>query len=57
MVHRVLTWVAHVARMGERSVAYRALVVKPEERIPGGRARGGWKDNIKMDLRDVGWEA
>jgi hypothetical protein len=20
-----------------------------------GRPRGGWEDNIKMDLRDIGW--
>jgi hypothetical protein len=32
---------------------YRALVEKPEERRPLGRPRCRWKDNIKMDLREV----
>jgi hypothetical protein len=41
--------------MGERRGAYRALVRKPEGRIPLGRPRLSWEDNIKMDLRDVGW--
>jgi hypothetical protein len=38
---------------GERRGAYRVLVRKPEGRIPLGRPRRGWEDNIKMDLREV----
>jgi hypothetical protein len=41
--------------MGERIGAYRALVRKPEGRRPLGRPRRRWEDNIKMDLREVGW--
>jgi hypothetical protein len=41
--------------MGERSGAYRALVGKPEGRRPLERRRRRWEDNIKMDLREVGW--
>jgi hypothetical protein len=41
--------------MGERRGAYRALVGKPEVRRPLGRPRRRWEDNIKMDLREVGW--
>jgi hypothetical protein len=41
--------------MGERRDAYRALVRKPEGRRPFGRPRRRWEDNIKMDLREVGW--
>jgi hypothetical protein len=41
--------------MGERRGAYRALVGKPEGRRPLGRPRLRWEDNIKMDLREVGW--
>jgi hypothetical protein len=37
--------------MGERRGQYRGLVGKPEGRRPLGR----WEDNIKMDLREVGW--
>jgi hypothetical protein len=43
--------------MGERRGAYRALVRKPEGRRPLGRPRRRLKDNIKMDLREVGWGA
>jgi hypothetical protein len=35
--------------------AYRALVGKPEGRRPLGRPRRRWEDNIKIDLREVGW--
>jgi hypothetical protein len=41
-----LRWAGHVARMGARKGAYRALMGKLEER----RALGRWKDNIKMVL-------
>jgi hypothetical protein len=41
--------------MGERRGAYRALVGKPEGRRPLGRPRRRLEDNIKMDLRQVGW--
>ena len=39
---------------GERSDAYRVLVGKPEGKGPLGRSRHRWKDNIKMDLQEVG---
>jgi hypothetical protein len=45
----------HVARMGERRGAYRALVGKPEGRRSLGRPSRRWEDNIKMDLREVEW--
>jgi hypothetical protein len=41
--------------MRERRGAYRALVGKPKRRRPLGRPRRRWEDNIKMDLREVGW--
>jgi hypothetical protein len=41
--------------MGERRGAYRALVGKLEGRRPLERPRRRWEDNIKMDLREVGW--
>jgi hypothetical protein len=41
--------------MGERRGAYRALVRKLEGRRPLGRLRRRWDDNIKKDLREVGW--
>jgi hypothetical protein len=36
---RLLRWAGHVARMGERRGAYRALVGKPEGSRPLGRPR------------------
>jgi hypothetical protein len=46
----------HAARIGERRNAYRILVGNPEGRGPLGRPGRRWLDNIKMDLRDVGWD-
>jgi hypothetical protein len=31
-------------------------VGNPEGKIPLGRPRRKWVDNIKMDLREIGWE-
>jgi hypothetical protein len=42
--------------MGEKRNAYRILVEKPEGMRPLGSPRRGWVDNIKMDLREVGWD-
>jgi hypothetical protein len=35
--------------------AYNILVGKPEGRRPLGRPRCRWEDNIKMDLREIGF--
>jgi hypothetical protein len=45
----------HVARMGEKRSTYRILLGKPEGKIPLGRPRRRWKDNIKIYLREIGW--
>jgi hypothetical protein len=44
------------AQMGEKRNAYRILVGNPEEKRPLGRPRHRWVDNIKMDLREIGWD-
>jgi hypothetical protein len=41
--------------MGEKRSVYRLLVGKPEGKRPLGRPRRRWVDNIRMDLREVGW--
>jgi hypothetical protein len=41
--------------MGEKRNAYRILVGNPEGRRPLGRPRRRWVDNIKIDLRKIGW--
>ena len=53
---RRLRWAGHVARMGETRNAYRVLVGRPEGKRPLGRPRRRWEDNIKMDLREVGYD-
>jgi len=40
--------------MGESRSVYRLLVGKHEEKKLLGRPRSRWKDNIKMDLLNVG---
>jgi hypothetical protein len=45
-----------VAPMGEKRNAYRILVGKPEGRRPLVRPRRRWVDNIKIDLREIGWD-
>jgi hypothetical protein len=32
------------------------LVGKPEGKELRGKPRRGWEDNIRMDLREIGWE-
>jgi hypothetical protein len=40
---------------GEKRNAYKIFVGKPEGRRPLGRPRRRWVDNIKIDLREIGW--
>jgi hypothetical protein len=42
--------------MGEKWNVYRILVGKPEGKRPLGRPRRRWVYNIKMDLREIGWD-
>jgi hypothetical protein len=51
-----MRWAGHVARMGETSNAYRILVAKPEGKRPLGRPRRRWVDNIKIDIKEIGWD-
>jgi hypothetical protein len=41
---------------GEKRNAYRILVRKLEGKRPLGRPRRRWVDNIKIYLREVGWD-
>jgi hypothetical protein len=41
--------------MGEKRNAYRILVGNPEGMRPLGGPSHRWVDNIKMDLREIGW--
>jgi hypothetical protein len=42
--------------MGETRNVYRILVGKRERKRPLGRPRRRWVDNIKIDLRELGWD-
>jgi hypothetical protein len=53
---RRMRWVGNVVRMGEVRGAYNILVGRPEGRRPLGRPRHRREDNIKMDLREIGFE-
>jgi hypothetical protein len=44
----------HVEQLGRS--AYRILVGKPEGKRPLRTPRHRWVDNIKIDLREIGWD-
>jgi hypothetical protein len=48
------SWAGHVARMGEKRDAYRWEILRGKR--PLGCPRHRWVDNIRMDLREVGWD-
>jgi hypothetical protein len=53
IMSRRMIWAGHVARMGEKRNACRILVGNQDEKIPVGRPRFRWVDNIKMDFRET----
>jgi hypothetical protein len=53
---RRMRWAEHVARTREKRNAYRIFVGKPEGKRSLGRPRYTWVNNIKMDLREIGWD-
>jgi hypothetical protein len=52
---RRMRWAGHVARMGEVRGTYNILVGRSEGRRPLGRPWRRWENNIKMDLREIGF--
>ena len=51
---RRLRWAGHVARMVEGRSAFKILTGKPTGKRPLGRPRRRWKDNVRMDLLEMG---
>jgi hypothetical protein len=43
--------------MGEMRYAYKILIGKHEGKSPLGRPREIWEDNIRINLREIVWEA
>jgi hypothetical protein len=52
---RRLRWPEHVARLEEKRNVYRMLAGKLERKRPLRRHRRRRENNIKMDLREIGW--
>jgi hypothetical protein len=51
---RRMRWEGHVEGMGEGRSVYRVLVGKSGGKIPLGRPRRKWENNIKMDVEEMG---
>jgi hypothetical protein len=51
---RRMRWAGHVACMEKGRGIYRVLVGRSKGKRPLGRHRRTWKDNIKMNLREIG---
>jgi hypothetical protein len=50
-----MRWAGNVARMDDSRGAYRILVGRFDEKIPLAKLSRRWKNNIKGDLKEVGW--
>jgi hypothetical protein len=42
--------------MGKMRNVYKISVGKPEGKRPLGRCRSRWEDNIRVDLKEIGWD-
>jgi hypothetical protein len=51
---RRIRWTGHVARMREDKKLYKVLVGKPEGKRPLRRPRSRLKNEIRMDLKEIG---
>jgi hypothetical protein len=52
---RRIIWAGNVARIRDMRNAYNILVGNPEDKRSFGSSRHRWKDNIRMDLSEIGW--
>jgi hypothetical protein len=51
-----MIWAGRAARIEDMRNAYKIFVGKPEGKRPLGRPRLSWEDNIRMDLREMGYK-
>ena len=54
---RRLRWIGHVSRMEEGRSALKILTGKPTGKRPLGRPRRRWEDNIRMNLKEISFNA
>jgi hypothetical protein len=52
-----MRWSGHVARLEAMKVAYKVWFGLRQRSRPLGISRRRWQDNIKMDRREMRWEA
>jgi hypothetical protein len=50
-----MRWTRYAVRIGETSIVYKILIGKLERKRPFGRPKSRC-DDIRMDLREIGWE-
>jgi hypothetical protein len=53
---RRMRWMGHVALKGERRGSYRPMMEQSKVKRALGRLRHRYKDNIKIYLKEMGWE-
>jgi hypothetical protein len=51
-----LRWEGNIPYKGEMKNTYKSLSEKPVENKHLGSPRNRWKDDIKMYLKETGWE-
>jgi ribosome biogenesis protein Nip4 len=51
-----MRWTGHAACMEVTGKYIQNFSQKPEGRVPCRRSSHRWEDNIRMDLRGMGWE-
>ena len=49
-----MRWAGHAVIMGKDRSALKMLIATPTGKIPLGRPRRRWEDNIRMDLKEIG---
>jgi hypothetical protein len=50
-----MRWAGHVARMGRKGM-HIGYWWESSWKEPTGKTKAQWMDNIKMDLREIGWD-
>jgi hypothetical protein len=51
-----MRWASHVTNMGGMRNIYKIFVRKPEGKREFGKPRHKLGDNVRTDLREIGWE-